>query len=88
MVEQSRSTAGSFHSGCTTSFLVNAPYPQKAGIVSSQAPRDLGNDVVVMDQTKIAQASAHNSSALQEQMHEQVEAQWMSQWTEEDELIS
>jgi len=63
------------------------PFPHKSGTVSSQAPREFGNDVIVSDQTKNAHASARNSSALQEQMLEQAEAQWMSQWTEEEELI-
>jgi len=63
------------------------PFPHKVGTVSAQGPAEFGDDFIVTDEIKLTHAAVRNDTAVQEQMSEQHEAQWMSQWSEEEELI-
>merc|ERR1740139_436823 len=63
------------------------PFPHKVGTTSARTPNEYGDDFIVSAEIMGQHAAARSSTALQEQMVEQDEAQWMSQWSEEEELI-
>merc|ERR1740115_523983 len=63
------------------------PFPHKAGTVSAQAPSEFGDQFIVSDDAKSSHSAARNRTAISEQIAEQDEAQWMSQWSKEEELI-
>merc|ERR1719162_2703377 len=63
------------------------PFPHKSGTVSVQAPTEFGDQFIVSDDEKSNHAAGRTGTAISEQMAEQDEAQWMSQWSEEEELI-
>eukprot|EP00928_Gymnodinium_smaydae_P060902 TRINITY_DN447_c1_g1_i1.p1 TRINITY_DN447_c1_g1~~TRINITY_DN447_c1_g1_i1.p1 ORF type:complete len:599 (-),score=108.42 TRINITY_DN447_c1_g1_i1:105-1688(-) len=66
------------------------PFPHKAGAHSAQAPAEFGQDYLVSTADLERHASAEGSDATDASTlsGELDEAQWMSQWSEDEELIA
>merc|ERR1719291_19064 len=68
------------------------PFPHKAGAVSAIPKTEFGDGHMASDEYVSSHASARNSSddlvSRDQIMSEQEEAQWMSQWSQEEELIA
>jgi hypothetical protein len=60
------------------------PFPHKAGLHQSLSPQQYGQDYIASDDEVKSHASMRNDSTPMLAEHEEV--QWMSQWSEEEEL--
>lgn len=58
------------------------PFPHKTGTASSQTPFEFGDKFVASHDEKIYHVSTKNETTSTEEAH------WMSQWSEEEELIA
>lgn len=68
------------------------PFPHKAGAHTTQSPTSYGDDFAASRDEVAAHAAERTvgdlESAARVQAREQEEAQWMSQWSEEEELLA
>eukprot|EP00930_Biecheleria_cincta_P096720 TRINITY_DN88528_c0_g1_i1.p1 TRINITY_DN88528_c0_g1~~TRINITY_DN88528_c0_g1_i1.p1 ORF type:complete len:581 (+),score=93.93 TRINITY_DN88528_c0_g1_i1:70-1812(+) len=65
------------------------PFPHKSGTVSAVAPLEYSGNYVATKEEMWAHASVASSLDLNTSFeHEKEELQWMSQWSEEEELIA
>eukprot|EP00929_Paragymnodinium_shiwhaense_P049619 TRINITY_DN2501_c0_g2_i1.p1 TRINITY_DN2501_c0_g2~~TRINITY_DN2501_c0_g2_i1.p1 ORF type:complete len:570 (-),score=170.14 TRINITY_DN2501_c0_g2_i1:118-1827(-) len=63
------------------------PFPHKAGTASIQAPNEFGDEFMASSEAVSAYAEKRTGGNATE-LEEQEAAQWMSQWSEEEELIA
>merc|ERR1712232_83370 len=62
------------------------PFPHKAGMHSAVTPFQFGDGYIASDEEVNTHAGARSENVSVEQDHQ--EAMWMSQWSEEEELVA
>jgi hypothetical protein len=63
------------------------PFPHKVGAHTTQSPAEYGDDFAASED-EVANHAAYRGSNLTSIASEQEEQQWLSQWSEEEELIA
>lgn len=63
------------------------PFPHKTGIAAAKTPTEFGESYIATDEEMRSHAAAANASQIPAAIGKE-ELQWMSQWSEEEELLA